>query len=38
MLQNLVIGVGLRDEEVKSGNLTAIIRGVLNPFRAFAHG
>jgi hypothetical protein len=38
MLQNLGIGVGLRGEEVKSGNSTAIIRGVLNPFRMFAHG
>jgi hypothetical protein len=36
MLQNLVIGVGLRADGVKFGDSAIIIRGVLNPFVLFS--
>jgi hypothetical protein len=36
MLQNLVIGVGLRGEVMKLGHSISIIRGALNPY--FVHG
>jgi len=38
MLQNLVIGVGLRVDVVKRGNSAIIIRGALSPFFIFVHG
>jgi hypothetical protein len=36
MLQNLVIGVGLRSEVMRFGDSITIIRGALNPY--FVHG
>jgi hypothetical protein len=36
MLQNLVIGVGLRGEVMTFGDDITIIRGALNPY--FVHG
>jgi hypothetical protein len=36
MLQNLVIGVGLRAEVMKCGDSISIIRGALNPY--FVYG